>query len=87
MFRQGPSRIDGYVNRKTDETPADDSQRDSFDRLTPRHVQIVMESPKECRTGCDFDQTIQAEADERHGTGEQTGDDRDESFEGVVSDA
>ena len=79
----------GFVNdveRQGNEAPADDSQRRPLDPFTPGSVEIVMESPEHRRPGRYFDQAVQAEADQRNGTGDQSGDDGDERFEAVPGD-
>ena len=45
-----------------------------------------MEPPEQCRPGRDFDQAVQAEADQGDGPGDQPGDDGDQTFGAVVGD-
>ncbi len=49
--------------------------------FTPGSVQVVMEPPEQRRTGRHFDDAVQAEADQGYGTGDQPGDDGNQTFE------
>jgi hypothetical protein len=54
--------------------------------VLPGVVQIVLEWPEQRRPGRDFDQAVQAEADQGNGPGDQPGDDGDQTFGAVVGD-
>jgi hypothetical protein len=50
------------------------------------NVQVVLESPEQCRARRDFDQAIQTEPYQRHRTSDQPGNDGCHAFEAVVTD-
>ena len=79
----------GFVNdvqRQHDKTRTHDSQGGSLDLFMPGVVKIVVEPPKQSRTGCHFDDAVQAKANERDRTSDQPGDDGDQTFGAVVKD-
>ena len=93
MLRSGISWPDqrgaGFVEdvrRQRNEAPADDSQRGPLNLFTPGMVQIVVKPPEQRRPGRHFDQAVQAEADQRDGPGDQSGDDGNQTFGAVVGD-
>src|ERR1017187_10969756 len=49
-------------------------------------VKIMVEPPQQRRPGRDFDQAVQAEADQGDGPGDDSGDDGNQTFGAVVGD-
>ncbi len=74
------------VQRQHDKTRTHNSQGGSLDLFMPGVVKIVVEPPKQRRTGCHFDDAVQAKANERDRTSDQPGDDGDQTFGAVVGD-
>ena len=86
MLKQCPDGVECDVSGEGDEAPSNNSQRDPLDRFTSGFIQIMVQPPEQSQARCDFNDAVQAEADERHGPGNQSGDEGNETFGAVVGD-
>jgi hypothetical protein len=73
------------IERQGNKARSDDSQGGPLNLLTPGCVQIVVEPPQQRSPGRDFDEAVEAEADQGNGTGDDSGENRDQPFETVVA--
>ena len=79
-------RIVANVDCQGKEAHSDDPQRFPLNVFTPGWNKIVVKPPEQSDSRRDLDQAVQAETDERDGSGDDPGHNGDQRFEAIPDD-